>query len=265
MELFLPKISEQGIESLVEDINQRGFGVLTDYIAPPVLEMMRAFVNAAVRTSGGEYVGFNTPKALVGSMLDQISSSPEFQDLLKQIYEVGTGKPGPEVEFYQVLRCLAGASGRKHSLRFHYDSYVVTALIPVEIPAEGKCGDLIMLPNSRNIRSSYAVNVIDKLLLDNALSQFALRTLARMNCLPLARINPIPGNIYFFWGYRSIHTNEPCDQDKVRATALFHYVNPHAARSLKSGSRRPSANGLTGIPAMEVRRRDLEQSSAKTQ
>jgi hypothetical protein len=46
-----------------------------------------------------------------------------------------------------------------------------------------------------------------------------------------------PGNLYLFWGYRSIHTNEPCDPDKIRATALFHYVDPHIGSRLKRALR----------------------------
>ena len=41
------------------------------------------------------------------------------------------------------------------------------------------------------------------------------------------RIKMVPGNLYLFWGYRSVHTNEPCDPASIRATALFHYANPH--------------------------------------
>jgi hypothetical protein len=36
-----------------------------------------------------------------------------------------------------------------------------------------------------------------------------------------------PGDIYFFWGYQSLHGNEPCYASSVRATALFHYADPH--------------------------------------
>jgi hypothetical protein len=38
----------------------------------------------------------------------------------------------------------------------------------------------------------------------------------------------VPGTIYFFWGYRSLHANQPCDPEFRRATALFHFGDPHA-------------------------------------
>jgi hypothetical protein len=146
---------------------------------------------------------------------------------MHDLYKCGTGRIPTEEEVYQVLRCLAGQSGRKNSLIFHYDSYVVTAVVPILIPKGGLGGDLLMYPNTRKIRDAYLFNAIDKVLLDNPVTQQVLRACIDRKGIGPLRIKMVPGNIYFFWGYRSIHTNEPCDPDKIRATALFHYANPH--------------------------------------
>ncbi|WP_158811690.1 hypothetical protein [Beijerinckia sp. L45] len=224
----LPSVSSASIDALVADINTKGFAEIKDYISPQNLADMRGVVNAAVQRSKGEYVAFTGANAVRESIFERIAQSDDFKSLMRRLYVAGTGRSPPETEFYQVLRCLCGKSAVKHSLNFHYDSYVVTALIPVEIPKTGKSGDLIMLANFRDIRNSYFANVIDKILLDNKVTQTALRLFTNAKLLPLKRIKPEPGSIYFFWGYRSIHTNEACDQDKVRATALYHYANPHA-------------------------------------
>ena len=121
----------------------------------------------------------------------------------------------------------------EHSLRFHYDSYVLTALIPIEIPTIGPKGDLLIIPNARKIRDSYAANLVDKILIDNSLSQRWLKRKARRGGSEIVRLSLVPGNLYFFWGYRSIHTNEACSPDKVRATALFHYADPHEESRIK--------------------------------
>jgi hypothetical protein len=65
------------------------------------------------------------------------------------------------------------------------------------------------------------------MLVDNRAAQLVLRLVARRHKLNTVAIRLQPGTLYFFWGYRSIHTNEPCDADKLRATALFHYGDPH--------------------------------------
>jgi hypothetical protein len=224
---MIPKISEQQIATLVEDVNVNGFGVLTNYILPIDLWRMQAFVDAAIETSQNEYIAFSGPEAVFGSGLDELSRAPEFQYLIKRIYEHATGKTAPDEDIHQVLRCLSGNSGLRNSLIFHYDSYIVTALIPIRIPQSGKAGDLLMYPNTRTIRPAYILNVLDKVVLDNPVSQIVLRAAVDSKLLSPKRIPMSPGNIYFFSGYRSVHANEPCDPDKVRATAIFHYANPH--------------------------------------
>jgi hypothetical protein len=227
-----PDIADAQVAALVDDINTKGYGYLPGFIGPADLERMRAFVASAVQKSNGEYAGFTGPDAVAGSGLDELARSESFRSLIERIYERGTGVKPPRQDYYQILRCLTGPSANKHSYVFHYDSYVITALFPIEIPTSGQSGDFLMIPNTRRIRKNYLSNVIDKIILDNAVSQFVLRKLTKMRMIKLTRIKMVPGNAYFFWGYRTVHTNEPCDIDKVRATALFHYANPHAGSSL---------------------------------
>jgi hypothetical protein len=33
--------------------------------------------------------------------------------------------------------------------------------------------------------------------------------------------------LYLFWGYQSLHANQPCQPESLRATAVFHLGNPH--------------------------------------
>ena len=234
-------VADDDIARIVLDTDRRGRGCLPGLIAAPDLAAMRASVGSAVERSQGSHVGFTGPDAVAGSRLDALAASPDFRDLIRSIYDRGTGRPAPAEDFHQVPRCLAGSGMDRHSLRFHCHSSGITALVPVEIPGTGRTGDLVMLPNIRRSRASYLADLVDKVLLDNAATQLALRVLLKLRLLPLVRIKPRPGDIYFFWRYRSIHTNEACDPDKVRATALFHDADPHAANRWKRSAGRAAA------------------------
>ncbi|MBW4038420.1 MAG: hypothetical protein HIU91_05985 [Acidobacteria bacterium] len=227
MTISVPQVTPQQVFELVSELDTKGFACIPNYVQPSDLTRMQSFVSDAIRNAGNEYVHFNGPDAVAGSGLEELAHSEDFNRLIYDLYEQGTGNPADKEEFYQVLRCLSGSTGQKNSLIFHYDSYVVTALIPIHIPADGLAGDLLMYPNTRTIRSTYIANAFDKVLLDNPITQKLLRNRVSARHLQPMRIKMKPGNIYFFWGYRSIHTNEPCDPDKIRATALFHYKNPH--------------------------------------
>jgi hypothetical protein len=244
--LEIPEISRETVVDLVADMNEGGFGVLPGYLNVADLEDLRQFVKTAVAAAGGEYVVFTGAEAVAGTLLDKLSFSPRFVNLLHQVYEVGSRGPAPKQSLYQVLRCLKGKSGLKHAFRFHYDSYVVTALLPVVIPSQGSPGHLVMAPNGRPVRSSYLFNLLDKIILDNPATQFLLRHAFRSGLLKLTQIRMIPGNLYFFWGYRSVHANEACDPDKIRATALFHFGDPHADSGLRRFTGRAKSRSRIG-------------------
>jgi hypothetical protein len=244
--LSLPDISRETVLKLVADMNTKGFGVLPGYVPPEGLARLRRFVEGAVSAAGEQYVSFAGEEPVRGTLLQTLSNSPAFADLLHQVYELGAGAPAPDQSLYQVLRCLKGESGLKHALLFHYDSYVVTALLPVIIPTEGLTGKLVMAPNTRPIRSSYLFNLIDKIILDNPVTQFFLRKAYGSSLLKLTQIAMVPGNIYFFWGYRSVHGNEACDPDKIRATALFHFGDPHTNSRLRKFTGRAKTRAQVG-------------------
>jgi hypothetical protein len=229
----LPDVTTADLEHLVHDMDTAGYGSLPGFICADDLRRMRDFIQSHVQTGVG-YVGFVGRQAVTGSIFADLSATPAFDTLLRRLYERGTGRAAPPDDTYQVLRCLTGAGGQAHALLFHYDSYVVTVLIPVEIPAHGQTGDLVMLRGGRRIRHSYVANLIDKILLDNAVTQALMRLLHKARLLPVVRIKMIPGNAYFFWGYRRVHANEACDPGQIRATAIYHFANPHAGSGFKA-------------------------------
>ncbi|MEE7446633.1 hypothetical protein MRF4_01640 [Methylobacterium radiotolerans] len=224
--------------AIAQQITARGYAVLEDYVSPEDLRGAQDFVARAVCANGGEYAGFTGTKDLGGTFLAGLPDDPNFIALCRGIYESAVGRPAPEVGFYQILRCLAGGGARTHSMRFHFDSYVLTALIPITMPDHGSPGRLIIHPNTRALRRSYLVNLVDKVLVDNPLAQKLLTRAYNRGSRRVIRLSLKPGSLYFFWGYRSLHTNEPCDSDAIRATALLHYVDPHAGSRFKQVLRR---------------------------
>jgi hypothetical protein len=234
----LRELTEAEISSLVRDIERSGYGFVAQYITADDLELLRRFVRDAVAAAGDSYIALNGYAPVANTVLGKIADSPALKHICRRAYELATSKSAPDQAYYQVLRCLTGDAGRKHSMVFHFDSYVITVLLPIEVPAGKENGELILLPNFRRIRQWYLTNLIDKALLDNKLTQWVLRVLSKLHPAGFVRIAMTPGDLYFFWGYRSIHTNAPCDADKIRATALFHYADPHQDSSLKKFLRR---------------------------
>ncbi|MBB2155941.1 hypothetical protein HLH33_06410 [Gluconacetobacter diazotrophicus] len=232
-EPVFPALSDDCLARIAGDMDRQGFGVAVDCISVDHLASLRLFVERKVADAGGEYIALTGLDGVRDTLLGMLASSPEFMQAVRAIYRKGVGEPAPDKPFYQVLRCLSGRIGERYAYLFHYDSYVVTALVPIIMPSTGRAGDLIMFPNTRTIRKTYLRNLVDKVLLDNILTQMAPKRIATSRTRRPTLVRMRPGNVYFFWGYRSVHANEPCDHDQIRATALFHYVNPHAGSRIR--------------------------------
>lgn len=223
---------------LSRQITENGYAVIDDFVPRDRLAVAQDFVSRAVSENGGQYIGFTGTAKLGGTFLADLPDDPDFIGLCRGIYESAVGRPAPDVGFYQILRCLSGSTAQKHAMRFHFDSYVLTALIPVTVPDHGNPGRLIIHPNTRRIRRNYLTNLVDKALVDNPLSQTLLRSAYRRGSDRVIRLALKPGSLYFFWGYQSLHTNEACDAEAIRSTALLHYADPHADSRLKQRLRR---------------------------
>lgn len=229
-EAWLSALTDHDVDALARTIDDDGIACIPGFLSPDDLRHIRAFVAATLTQSGQQSVSLGAHE-IPGSGLEKLASSAQFKKLFSRLFTASLHRAPPEVAFYQVLRCLTGSDIRRDSYLFHYDSYAITALLPLEIPTSGQRGDLLLLPNTRRVRSSYLANVVDKLLLDNPVSQWLLRR--RVSAPLMKRISMEPGSLYLFWGYRSIHTNESVDADEVRATALYHYADPHAQSIFK--------------------------------
>jgi hypothetical protein len=227
--------SQYDPKKIAEQINVAGFAILEKYVNAHDLKLAQDFVLAAVEKNGGECIIFRGPKEeMAGTFMYDLPINPNFAKLCRDIYEAGTGNKAPQSDCYQVLRCLTGSLGQKNSMHFHFDTYVLAALIPIMIPSEGAAGDFLILPNARPVRKFYVSSLVDKAILASRLKQKSLMTMYANNDRRLVRVKLTPGNLYFFWGYKSAHTNEECDMDKIRSTALFHYVDPHASSRLNN-------------------------------
>lgn len=214
---------------IAREIDQHGSSCIANFLSNEQLASLKQFVSAEAERHKGSYFAHHGGAELGSSLLGALGASPEFQTLLQRIYQAGSGKQAYSSEILNVLRCVQGSSGRRESNCFHYDASLVTALLPIEIPAEGNArGDLVLFPNLRRIRSNVLSNVLEKILLQNALSRKLMSAAIRKQMLRPEKLQLVPGNLYLFWGYRTLHANEPCDPSMRRATAIFHFGDPHA-------------------------------------
>ncbi|MCO6416053.1 hypothetical protein JYK14_07700 [Siccirubricoccus sp. KC 17139] len=243
-----PALASRDIDDIFAAMQQDGVAMLRNCIPHTALGAIADFVEQELARNGGEYFCYLGPGPVAGLPLAQLGRSAGFRGVMTGLYERSMRRAAPADDIFQVLRVLSGRSGLRHSYRFHYDAYLITALVPILIPARPRAqrGDLVIYPNLRGVRSSTLTNLAEKALLQNRLVAKPLASPWVQRRMGARDVPMEPGNVYFFWGYRSLHANRPCPPDVVRATALYHFANPHAENSLV---RRIEARHQAGLPS----------------
>jgi len=233
-DVFQTDFSTGLADTYFEQMERDGFCCVQDAISAQTLEAFRLEIQRLVELNGRKFLFLVNPYKEKDSVFKALACSTNFTKFLLQLSNLGGKSDNSDFELLNVLRVVPGDKATGQALNFHFDAEIVTALVPINIP-EGppeKAGHLVAVPNLRKIRKFVVHNMLEKALFQNKIagkliSYFALRGNSQKYIHKL-----VPGNVYFFWGYRTLHANLPIDSKETRSTLLFHFGNPHRNSSI---------------------------------
>jgi hypothetical protein len=235
---FAP-VSVSSAQALAQSMDETGFGVLHGVVPASILAKLRNGVDELIEQSGANYYGFSGAEWARTTCLAPLFEDAGLHALLRQLYVRKMGTLPPSDRSLPVMRVLTGEQGQRHSNNFHYDSYVISILLPVLIPdSPGEPpGNLVIFPNLRNARRFAIVNIVEKLVVEKMLVRFW--RLPQVQKWLSAKVMVLtPGNLYFIWGMRTLHANQACAPNRVRCTVLMHFGDPHESSLFKGFSHR---------------------------
>jgi hypothetical protein len=217
--------------AIANQLDVDGVVCLDDAVPTDWLVQARADVEARLLAHGEQDHFIRSPEGEDHSAAEAFVSSPAVLALLADIVRARFPEGPADLELTgSALRVIAGPRGEGDAFWFHYDASVVTMVVPIFMPdAEpGNSGELVGLFNKRPFRRFVLANIVDKVV---GQSQFYRnRILRRLDHADyLKRVDMKVGNLYLFWGYRSLHGNMPCESGALRATLLLHFGRPHGS------------------------------------
>ncbi|MCF3935164.1 hypothetical protein L1787_17335 [Acuticoccus sp. M5D2P5] len=219
-----------------KELDRNGVAIIRNFVPAQELKRTQDTIKSIASANNGEYVFIEGTDGLDGTFLETWARDPAMLAFGRAVCEHALRRSLPSIAGRQTVRILCGESGQAESLIFHYDSYVLTALIPVIAPEAGSGGDFVIFANRRPLRRTYLRNLVDRIGLDNKIVQRSLRH--RYADGAFVRVPLEPGSLCLFWGYRSVHTNDRFRPDQIRCTAILHFVDPHANSVFKRALRR---------------------------
>jgi hypothetical protein len=234
MSVFSQSLGREVEDRLFTELHETGIACLPDVIDPSFLALCRTKIDRLLQERGEHYFSLIQPwKGSDPEPFNEISTDQSFLRLMSRLAARGHSEQAvADFELYSLLRVIAGPESATRAFQFHYDATVLTVLMPLLIPhgPPHKAGDLVALPNSRPFRHSTVLNVVEKALVQNRIAN-ALRKRRYISGLHNI-VKLVPGSLYFFWGYRTLHGNLPAEANQRRATLLFHYGDPHPNSTL---------------------------------
>jgi hypothetical protein len=120
---------------------------------------------------------------------------------------------------YPVLNILTSSKAQDAVEDWHFDATYITIAMPIIMPPPTAQGDgkFRIWPNVRPFSQSRMVDKIYWNLAKIDLIRRMTRNVA---------INLVPGNLYFFYGYRCYHGVDKLDASELRANCLMNFGGP---------------------------------------
>ena len=211
-------------EKIFQKLNDFGFHSIENAVSQKDLIFLQKIVKNLIHKNGQRYFTLINP---INKEFHFIKEDSEFLSLAQNISERKLGRKIEKNDRLSVLRVITGNKISEQSFKFHFDAYILTILVPINIPNSGKNdGHLILFPNLRKKTRYSFLNFVEKIFYQNAITRTIIKFFANFN-INKYLIKLKPGNLYFFWGYQSLHANMPINRTLLRSTLLLHFGTVH--------------------------------------
>jgi len=235
-----PKIDFRNPTEIADELDRDGVACLENAVPAYWLAEARAGIENLL-SSGGEKDHFiRSPQGsdhiAVEAFISSLSVRALMHDIVCARFPHGAAEA---VLTGTALRVIAGPKGEGDAFWFHFDASALTMVVPIYLPdaGRGSSGELVGYFNKRPFRRFVLANIVDKWVLQSG--YYRSRILRRLDRSgDIQTVDMEVGNVYLFWGYRSLHANMPCAPHAVRATLLLHFGRVHGdSAALKSAIR----------------------------
>jgi hypothetical protein len=214
---------------LANQLDNDGVVLLRDVISNEWLEALRVSVTDHIADHGDGDFLIGQADHEIGSPAHQLVSDPQLQQLFNETARLRLPKAVAGQHIQCRIPVRAGTWPKFSSRLFHYDTSVLTMLVPIFIPraAIGSCGELAAFGNKRPFRRSVASHFVDLILTYNPVYRRRV-TKAVLDAPEKHIVDFQPGDACVFWGYRTYHGNLTCAPGLLRATLVLQYGQVHS-------------------------------------
>jgi hypothetical protein len=207
------------VERIRGEMNESGMAVLEGFLHPDFLAELRASVDELTPLCYQN----GKRKYLVGEDLHktgcwEVAFSDFVLQLTNDILKTFNVKLEP-TDIHPAMNILVGDQGQDRVRDWHFDATYLTIAMPIVMPPPSgeRDGKFRIWPNVRQ----FSQNKLQHKLYCNLAKTDLFQKMAKNYA-----INFVPGNLYFFYGFRSYHGTDELDALQLRANCLINFGGP---------------------------------------
>ena len=207
------------VDRIRAEMDETGMSVVENFLHPDFLAELRTSVDelTPICYQNGKR------KYLVGTDLEntgfyEVAFSDFVVKLSNDILKAYHVQLEP-ADIHPAMNILVGDQGQDRVRDWHFDATYLTIAMPVVMPAPTgeRDGKFRIWPNVR----PFSQNKLQHRLYCKVAKTDLFQRMAKNYA-----INFVPGNLYFFYGFRSLHGTDDLDTSKLRANCLINFGGP---------------------------------------
>ena len=207
------------VDRLRGEMDKSGMAVLENFLSPNFLAELRTNVEqlTPICYQNGKR------KYLIGADLQNTGFwEVAFSDFALKLSNDILKRFNVQLEsadIHPAVNILLGEQGQDTVHGWHFDATYLTIAMPVVMPppSSGRDGKFRIWPNVRQFSQSKWQHKLYSNVAETHLFQRMAKNYA---------INFVPGNLYFFYGFRSFHGTDDLDGQQLRANCLINFGGP---------------------------------------
>ena len=218
------------LDQINNSLKSNGYVVVKNFLTDDTNVKLKNYINTKIKDLNNKDRFSLNEDELQDTIISEFITSTEFRLFCENF---------KEKNFFENLKFnshyLINFSKKKKKtdeyLSFHYDAFINTIIIPININNENKSNfsmSLELIPNYRKLTSSMILNLIQKLLIQNKLFKFFSNTIFFKFFFKSKNVKINFDEILIFNGFRTLHSHSIStdNTEKEKARLIIHVYNP---------------------------------------
>ena len=218
------------LDQINNSLKSNGYVVVKNFLTDDTNVKLKNYINTKIKDLNNKDRFSLNEDELQDTIISEFITSTEFRLFCENF---------KEKNFFENLKFnshyLINFSKKKKKtdeyFSFHYDAFINTIIIPININNENKSNfsmSLELIPNYRKLTSSMILNLIQKLLIQNKLFKFFSNTIFFKFFFKSKNVKINFDEILIFNGFRTLHSHSIStdNTEKEKARLIIHVYNP---------------------------------------